>query len=178
MTKTGLGTPHFMAPEQALDAANADGRADIFSLGASLYFMTTGKKPFEGANVQSIINENYEKGAPDPSDYNTDLSTGFCRLVQKSMAYKAEDRYQTMDELHQELVSLRHQFHDSVKPIHFDTCFDLSATKKEEINQSFSCGDRKEKNKVKRAPSANKIFYIVAVVLFVALLIVIKSIAF
>ena len=74
MTKTGLGTPHFMSPEQALDAANADGRADIFSLGASLFFMVTGQKPFQVDGVQAIINENFEKGAPDPSELNPDLS--------------------------------------------------------------------------------------------------------
>ena len=177
MTKTGLGTPHFMAPEQALDAANADERADIFSLGASLYFMVTGKKPFEGESVQAIINENYEKGAPDPNKHNPDLSAGFCQLVQKAMSYKAEDRHQTMADLHQELVDLRHQFHDSVKPIHFDTCFDLSASKKEEISRLVAATEKKFQE-IPHDSKANRKLYIVLVLLAVIIILILKKVAF
>src|SRR5207248_10141075 len=49
LTKTGrgLGTPHFMAPEQFRNAKNADARCDIYSLGATLYMMVTGELPFK-----------------------------------------------------------------------------------------------------------------------------------
>jgi len=47
-TGRGLGTPHFMAPEQFRNAKNADVRCDVYSLGATLYMMVTGKMPFDG----------------------------------------------------------------------------------------------------------------------------------
>ena len=52
LTKTGrgLGTPHFMAPEQFRNAKNVDVRGDIYSLGATLYAMVTGHVPFENAS--------------------------------------------------------------------------------------------------------------------------------
>jgi eukaryotic-like serine/threonine-protein kinase len=177
MTKTGLGTPHFMSPEQALDAANADGRADIFSLGASLYFMVTGKKPFSVEGVQAIINDNFENGAPDPGDVVDDLSAGFCQLIKKCMAYKAEDRYQTMDEVHQGLIDLRHRFHDSIKPIHFDTCFDLAGTKKEEIERLMAEHEHVSAAKSKSV-KINKLYLAVVVVLVIVLVVLLKNIAF
>ena len=175
MTKTGLGTPHFMSPEQALDAAHADVRADIFSLGASLYFMVTGKKPFENEGVQAIINENYEKGGPDPGDHNSDLSAGFCQLVKKCMAYKPEERYQTMEDVHQGLIDLRHRFHDSVKPIHFDTCFDLAGTKKEEIERLMEQHAKVSAEKPQKEP-VNKLYIVIVVILLILLLVLLKYI--
>ncbi|MDD7987522.1 serine/threonine-protein kinase [Lentisphaera marina] len=177
MTKTGLGTPHFMSPEQALDAANADGRADIFSLGASLYFMVTGKKPFDNEGVQAIINENFEKGAPDAGDLVEDLSAGFCQLIKKCMAYKAEDRYQTMEEVHQGLVDLRHRFHDSVRPIHYDTCFDLAGTKKEEIERLMA-EHKQAVTSQEEGFKVNKLYLAGVIILIVILLVLLKNIAF
>src|SRR5947209_12345455 len=49
-TGRGLGTPHFMAPEQFRDAKNADPRCDVYSLGATLYMMVTGELPFRSVN--------------------------------------------------------------------------------------------------------------------------------
>ena len=171
VTNTGLGTPHFMAPEQAINAAEVDERADVFSLGASLYFMVTNTKPFAEGGIQSIINDNYENGAPDPSDHNPDLSEDFCKMVQKCMAYKSEDRYQSMDELNGELVKLRHCFHDSVKPIHFNTCFDLSETTAAEIAKIAKYTRPQEevpekKNKI----SLYVILMLISVILILALL--------
>jgi serine/threonine protein kinase len=49
-----LGTPDYVAPEQTLDAANADIRADIYSLGCTLYYLLAGKPPFQGKSLYEV----------------------------------------------------------------------------------------------------------------------------
>ena len=56
-TGRGLGTPHFMAPEQFRNAKNADARCDIYSLGATLYMMVTGELPFGKARPAGCLDE-------------------------------------------------------------------------------------------------------------------------
>src|SRR5262249_29284132 len=50
-----LGTPGYVAPEQTLDAAQADIRADVYSLGCTLYYLLTGAPPFEGRSVYEVL---------------------------------------------------------------------------------------------------------------------------
>ena len=50
-----MGTPAYMAPEQARDAANVDHRADIYSLGCTLYVLVTGRPPFQGKTALEVI---------------------------------------------------------------------------------------------------------------------------
>ena len=123
----GMGTPHYMAPEQAIDAKNVDIRADIYSLGATLFQLATGVLPYPGNDVGAVLRKHAMKPIPDPKDSNSDLSRSFCNMIMKCMAKIPEDRFQSPRELEHHLNELREPFMKG-NPIHQDTVSDMSAS--------------------------------------------------
>jgi ABC-type branched-subunit amino acid transport system substrate-binding protein len=93
LTQTGviLGTPAYMAPEQA-DGARVDARADLFSLGCILYEMTTGQSPFSGPSAMSILKAVALHEPPPPSQLISDVPPAFEALVKRLMAKRSDDR--------------------------------------------------------------------------------------
>jgi tRNA A-37 threonylcarbamoyl transferase component Bud32 len=92
---TVMGTPDYLAPEQATDAQNADTRADLYSLGCTLYRMLTGQVPFPGGGtLDKLLAHAQQKPAP-LSKFRSDLPRGLEEVVVKLMAKRPEDRYQT-----------------------------------------------------------------------------------
>jgi tetratricopeptide (TPR) repeat protein len=108
LTRTGtfVGTPHYVAPEQA-QAGNIDPRTDIWSFGVLLYELTTGERPFRGdvptAVIHAILNEN-----PEPvSKVRASLPPRLDRIVGRCLEKSPEERFQSMEELLEELAALR-----------------------------------------------------------------------
>ena len=100
ITRTGVvvGTPLYMSPEQAR-AEKVDLRGDIYSLGATLYHLMAGKPPFRGASVLEILSK-HGKAPPAPLvGPNSAVPEEAEGLVFKMMAKKAEDRFQTYEDL-------------------------------------------------------------------------------
>jgi serine/threonine protein kinase/Flp pilus assembly protein TadD len=102
-THSTLGTLSYMSPEQAR-GEEVDQRSDIFSLGAVLYEMITGRRPFKGeheaAIIYSLLNEN-----PEPlSRYKTGVPEPLQRIIDKALAKGQDERYQHVDEM---LVDLK-----------------------------------------------------------------------
>jgi eukaryotic-like serine/threonine-protein kinase len=91
-----LGTPSYMPPEQFVDAGNVDHRADIFSLGATLYQMLSGRPPFVGDNFPAVLKQVMELDPPPLPDFVPEIVRA---LVARMMAKRPEDRFQTYDEL-------------------------------------------------------------------------------
>ena len=90
MTGQQVGTPHFMSPEQI--EGKADPRGDIYSFGAMLYDMLTGRPPFRGSKL-SVVNAHLSKTPAPPSDFVVGLPPELDELVvQKLMAKEAEQR--------------------------------------------------------------------------------------
>jgi serine/threonine protein kinase/tetratricopeptide (TPR) repeat protein len=97
LTDTGavVGTADFIAPEQARNARDVDIRADIYSLGCTLYFLLSGKIPFPGETLtEKLIKHQLDEPRPLES-LRTNVPPPVLAVVRKMMAKKAEDRYQT-----------------------------------------------------------------------------------
>ncbi|MCY3021865.1 MAG: trypsin-like peptidase domain-containing protein, partial [Planctomycetota bacterium] len=100
-TQTGLtvGTPHYISPEQARGDKQLDGRADIYSLGATLYHLVTGRTPFEGSTAASVMLKHINKELPNPQDIVESIPDGVAHVIQKMMAKDPADRYRDCKEL-------------------------------------------------------------------------------
>ena len=98
----GMGTAHFMSPEQC-DGEDVDGRTDIYSLGATYYYLLTGNPPFDSTSRLSIMVKHKTEPVPDPRSIVPDLPEAVSAIVQKAMAKVPADRYQSCAELIDEL---------------------------------------------------------------------------
>jgi serine/threonine-protein kinase len=97
LTRPGqvLGTPDYMAPEQAGDSQAADTRSDLYSLGCTLYFLLTGQPPFpEGSPIHKVLRHLKEEPAPLEAG-RPGLPPGVATVVRTLMAKRPECRYQT-----------------------------------------------------------------------------------
>ncbi|HKB02163.1 MAG TPA: serine/threonine-protein kinase [Gemmataceae bacterium] len=97
LTRAGalLGTPDFISPEQARDARNVDIRADIYSLGCTLYYILTGKPPFPGGtDVQKLIRHQTEKPYPI-EELRPGLPNEVSQVLSRMLEKRPEDRYPT-----------------------------------------------------------------------------------
>ena len=103
---TAMGTPKYMSPEQ-VNGHKADGRSDIFSLGAVLYEMLTGRPPFSGAELNAILYQVLNGAPPLPSSINPALPPGFDRIVARAMAKDADKRYANAAEMASDLRKVR-----------------------------------------------------------------------
>jgi len=95
LTQTGhsMGTPNYISPEQIRGLKDIDARADIYSLGATLYHLVTGHTPFLGASGAVVMSMHLVEPLPDPRIYEPALSDGFCSVLRKMMAKNREERY-------------------------------------------------------------------------------------
>ena len=100
LTRPGgtVGTPHYISPEQARGVPDIDVRSDIYSLGATLYHMLTGRTPYEGESAAVVMTKHLAEEIPSPQEIVEDLSEGVCHIIEKCMAKDREDRYQKPDE--------------------------------------------------------------------------------
>jgi len=100
------GTAYFIAPEQAL-GRDLDTRADLYSIGASLYYVLTGQFPYNGKNTIDIIQKHINDPVPDPAKIRKDMPGWLSLAVQKLMSKNPDDRFQTAKETYMHLRKMR-----------------------------------------------------------------------
>ncbi|HEU5074277.1 MAG TPA: protein kinase, partial [Polyangiaceae bacterium] len=104
LTKTGviMGTPAYMAPEQAR-GERVDSRADVYGAGAILYVALTGQPPFKDETIQLIVLQVLGKDPVRPRALNPDIPETLELVIQRAMAKNPDERYQTMAEFRRAL---------------------------------------------------------------------------
>ena len=94
-----MGTVDYMAPEQAEDSHRADHRADIYSLGCTLYYLLTGREPFPGETVLKRLMAHMEHPAPSLRAARPAVPASLDAVYQKMMAKRPDDRPASMTEV-------------------------------------------------------------------------------
>jgi serine/threonine-protein kinase len=94
-----FGTPYYISPEQIRGEVNIDFRADIYSLGATLYHLVTGRVPFEGLTPAAVMHKHLKESLTPPDHINTSLSSGLGEVVEVMMAKDPNRRYASTKDL-------------------------------------------------------------------------------
>jgi serine/threonine protein kinase len=98
-----VGDVHFMSPERLQNAAAVDARSDIYSLGALLYALLTGRPPFSGSGLMDTVALILQAAPESPRKRQLSISEMFADLVLKMLAKRPDERHQSAGELLQEL---------------------------------------------------------------------------
>jgi Flp pilus assembly protein TadD len=112
-----IGTPRYMSPEQIRGKDEADFRSDVYSLGATLYHMATGRPPFTGASADVLVRKHLKDPVTDPRELNLNLSSGLAAVILKMLAKRPEERYPSLEDLEEDLQAVaggrppRHTIH-------------------------------------------------------------------
>lgn len=118
MTHTGLlvGTPAFMSPEQ-ITGGRVDNRSDIFSFGIVLYWMFSGTKPFSGQAITEVAYKVVHSMPTPLRQINAELPEELDDIINRCLAKKPEERYQSAHDLARDLDILKLKFPAAASPI-------------------------------------------------------------
>ena len=101
-----MGTPQYISPEH-LTGAEMDVRSDIYSLGATLFHFITGRFAFEGRTATEIARKHLEEQVVSPRELDPSIPESVCRIIFKMMAKNVNDRYQSAEDLVEDLRMAR-----------------------------------------------------------------------
>ena len=101
-----FGTPYYISPEQIVGDESVDFKCDIYSLGATLYYMVTGQVPFDAEDGKQVMIKHVKEMPKSPDRINMDISFGLCKAILVMMAKKKENRYSSTNAMIEDLQSI------------------------------------------------------------------------
>jgi serine/threonine protein kinase len=112
LTRTGMvmGTPYYMAPEQARGERDLDARVDLYACGVMLYEALTGKRPFTALNYNALLMQVLSSTPRPACELRPALPPAFGVVIEKAMARQREDRYSAAAEFQRDLQTLRDRY--------------------------------------------------------------------
>ncbi|MEM6552760.1 MAG: protein kinase [Planctomycetota bacterium] len=100
------GTPYYISPEQIRGEIDVDARADVYSLGATLYHMVTGKVPFDGPNPSAVMHRHLKDELVPPDHVSQNISNGISEVIEFAMARNRSQRYATAGDMLDDLKAV------------------------------------------------------------------------
>jgi serine/threonine-protein kinase len=94
--RTVMGTPDYLAPEQAADPWKVDGRADVYALGCTLYFLLAGRPPFPGGSAEDKLRRHREARPTRLERLRPDVPPGLARVVRHTLRKRPASRIPTL----------------------------------------------------------------------------------
>src|SRR3954452_3735201 len=101
------GTPYYISPEQIRGDVDIDFRADVYSLGATLYHLVTGRPPFDGETPSAVMHKHLKQPLIPADHVNTNLSAGIGEIIDVAMAKDREERYSSTEDMLEDLEPVR-----------------------------------------------------------------------
>lgn len=101
------GTPYYISPEQIRGEVDIDYRADIYSLGATMYHLVTGRPPFDGDTPSAVMHKHLKQPLLPADHVNTALSAGIGEIIDVAMAKNRDERYRSTKDMLEDLRAVR-----------------------------------------------------------------------
>lgn len=111
-----VGSPTYISPEQAVGEANLDCRADIYSLGVTLFHLLAGAPPYDSHNAMAVVSMHLAAEVPDVREARPDVSERGAALIYRMMAKKREDRPASWEELIEEFENIIREVENPAPP--------------------------------------------------------------
>ncbi|WP_417848280.1 serine/threonine protein kinase [Thalassoglobus sp.] len=143
-----LGTADYIPPEQSLDSLNVDNRADIYSLGCTLYTALTAKRPFPGLKRPETVKAHRSHPRPLVKDLNSQAPEALSKIARRMMAINPDERPQTMQEVIELLSPYRNQRNWAFE-------FNQVLSQRREMRKRYISESRTRSSQVKRATTVN-----------------------
>jgi serine/threonine-protein kinase len=127
MTGTSIGTPMYMAPEQAAGDPNVDQRSDIYSFGILAYELLTGRTPFDGSSPVKLMQAHFNERPRDVREARADTPAALADLVARCLEKKPDDRPQTAADVVRVLETVTSSGASEAAPVLLQPPSDLAA---------------------------------------------------